>query len=248
MSLALTPQQLLPGVDQVPEETAALLVTNPRFIEAYMVGLNDEMRRELAWRQYPVESSATFFAYFWGTTPDIPPIANWPVGNPLGANADTHNAQVVLLVRGEVLRRYPNTIISAVPAGPAVKGANGVLALGGTEIMPVFRGSINPDMTFFGFAFTKEQATAGLGYYFVLAEHPSEPRFGFEPATGAIPLQDWNDLGWPQVTVKNNHVVVATPPTASAQGATWGANAAQQAYITYRQPVRVALLATALLG
>ena len=33
-----------------------------------------------------------------------------------------------------------------------------------------------------------------------------------------------------------------------AQGATWGANAAQQAYITYRQPVRVALLATALLG
>ena len=61
-----------------------------------------------------------------------------------------------------------------------MKGANGVLALGGTEIMPVFRGSIDPDMTFFGFAFTKEQATAGLGYYFVLAEHPSEPRFGFE--------------------------------------------------------------------
>ena len=55
MSLALTPQQLLPGVDKVPEETAALLVTNPRFIEAYMVGLNDEIRRELAWRQYPVE-------------------------------------------------------------------------------------------------------------------------------------------------------------------------------------------------
>ena len=115
--------------------------------------------------------------------------------------------------------------------------------------MPVFRGSIDPDMTFFGFAFTEEQATAGLGYYFVLAEHPSEPRFGFEPAAGTTPLQDWNDLGWPQVTVKNNHVVVGTtPPSASAPGAAWGANAAQQAYITYRQPVRVALLATALLG
>jgi hypothetical protein len=46
----------------------------------------------------------------------------------------------------------------------------------------------------------------------------------------------------------NNHVSVATPPTVTAPGATWGANAAQQAYITYRQPVRVALLATALLG
>ena len=245
MSLALTPQQLLPGVDQVPEETAALLVTNPRFVEAYMVGLNDEIRRELAWRQYPVDSTATFFANFWSTTPDIPPIASWPATNHLGANADTHNAQVVLLVRGKVLQRYPNTIISAVPA---VQGANGLRALGTTEFMPVFRGSIDPDMTFFGFAFTEEQATAGLGYYFVLAEHPSEPRFGFEPDAGVTPLQDWNDLGWPQVTVKNNHVVVATPPTASAPGASWGANAAQQAYITYRQPVRVALLATALLG
>ncbi len=245
MSLSLTPQQLLPGVDQVPEETAALLVTNPRFVEAYMVGLNDEIHRELAWRQYPVDPTATFFANFWSTTPDISPIASWPATNPLGANADTHNAQVVLLVRGEVLRRYPNTIISAVPA---VQGANGLRALGATEIMPVFRGSIDPDMTFFGFAFTKEQATAGLGYYFVLAEHPGEPRFGFEPSAGATPLQDWNDLGWPQVTVKNNHVVVATPPATSAPGATWGANAAQQAYIAYRQPVRVALLATALLG
>ena len=53
------------------------------------------------------------------------------------------------------------------------------------------------------------------------------------------------------MTVKNNHVVVVAtppPPLPSAPGATWGANAAQQAYITYRQPVRVALLATALLG
>src|SRR6516225_6460181 len=61
MSWALTPQQILPGVENVPDETAALLVTNPRFVEAYMVGLNDEMRRELAWRQYPVDSTATFF-------------------------------------------------------------------------------------------------------------------------------------------------------------------------------------------
>lgn len=245
MSLSLTPQQLLPGVDKVPEDTAVLLMTNPRFVEAYMVGLNDEIRRELAWRQYPVDSTATFFANFWSTTPDIPPIASWPATNSLGANADTHNAEVVLLVRGAVLQRYPNTIVSAVPA---VQGANGLRALGTTEFMPVFRGSIDPDMTFFGFAFTEAQATAGLGYYFVLSEHPSEPRFGFEPDAGATPLQDWNDLGWPQVTVKNNHVVVATPPTATAPGATWGANAAQQAYITYRQPVRVALLAAALLG
>ena len=246
MSLALTPQQMLPGADAVPDETAALLVTNPRFIEAYMVGLNDEMQRELAWRQYPVVSNATFFANFWGSTADIPPIASWAATASLGTNADTHNAQTVLLVRGELLRRFPNTVITAVPA----TGTTTQRQLGTTEITPSFRGKLDPDMTFFGFPFTEATATAGLGYYFILAEHPSEPRFGLAAtaAGSGATLTDWNDLAWSQVTVVNNHVSVAKPPTAKGLGATWGADAANQAYITYRQPMRIAFLATALLG
>jgi hypothetical protein len=246
MSLALTPQQLLPGASEVPDETAALLVTNPRFIEAYMVGLNDEMRRELAWRQYPVVSNATFFANFWGSAPDIPAIASWAATAPLGSNADTHNAQVVLLVRGELLRRFPNSVIIAVPA----TGTAAQRQLGPNEITPTFRGTIDPDMTFFGFSFTEATATAGLGYYFVLAEHPSEPRFGLAAtvAGAGTTLADWNDLAWSQVTVVNNHVSVAEPPTATGPGARWGADAANQAYIAYRQPMRIAFLTNALLG
>jgi carbonic anhydrase/acetyltransferase-like protein (isoleucine patch superfamily) len=246
MSLALTPQQMLPGAEAVPDETAALLVTNPRFVEGYMVGLNDEMRRELAWRQYPVVSNATFFANFWGNTADIPPIAAWAATASLGTSADTHNAQTVLLVRGELLRRFPNTVITAVPAA----GTTTQRQLGTTEITPSFRGNIDPDMTFFGFPFTEATATAGLGYYFILAEHPSEPRFGLAAtaAGSGTTLTDWNDLAWSQVTVVNNHVSVATPPTAKGDGATWGADAANQAYITYRQPMRIAFLANALLG
>jgi hypothetical protein len=246
MSLALTSQQMLPGVDAVPDETATLLVTNPRFVEAYMVGLNDELRRELAWRQYPVVSSATFFANFWGSSPDIPAIASWPANASLGSNADTHAAQAVLLVRGELLRRFPNTVVTAVQAA----GTPAQRQLGTTEITPTFNGTIDPDMAFFGFPFTEATATAGLGYYFILSEHPSEPRFGLA-TTVAGPgstLQDWNDLTWSQVTVVNNHVSVAKPPTATGPGATWGADAASLAYITYRQPMRIAFLATALLG
>lgn len=246
MSLALTPQQILPGVGAVPDETAALLVTNPRFVEAYMVGLNDELRRELAWRQYPVVSTDTFFANFWSSSPDIPPIASWLANAPLGSNADTDNAQAVLLVRGELLRRFPNTVITAVPA----TGTTAQRQLGPNEITPTFRGSIDPDMTFFGFPFTGAIATAGLGYYFVLAEHPSEPRFGLAAtvAGSGATLADWNDLAWSQVTVVNNHISVRNPPTVTGPGATWGADAANQAYITYRQPMRIAFLATALLG
>jgi hypothetical protein len=247
MSRALTPQQLLPGVDKVPDETAAVLLTNPRFVEAYMVGLNDEMRRELAWRQYPLDSRATFFANFWADAADIPPIATWNGANHLGANADAHDAQVVLLVRGELLRRYPNTLISAVKA-------NNMGHLDGTtERFPVFRGAIDPDMTFFGFALTIHEAKADP-WYFVLSEHPSEPRFGLDQRAAPQYL-DWNDLAWtqlPPTSVVHNHVSVLSPPgpppPASPKGATWATNSAQQAFIMFRQPVRLALRATALLG
>jgi surface antigen len=67
-------------------------------------------------------------------------------------------------------------------------------------------------------------------------------------AASGSTLTDWNDLAWSQVTVVNNHVSVAKAPAASGPGATWGTDAANQAYITYRQPTRVAFLATALLG
>jgi hypothetical protein len=110
-----------------------------------MVGLNEEMRRELAWRQYPVDQRATFFTQFWSlgagaaTTSDIPPIANWVASRHLGDNATAHGEQIVLLLRGELLRRYPNTIISAVQAQP---GPNNFRTLGTTELFPVFRGAI----------------------------------------------------------------------------------------------------------
>lgn len=247
MSLALTPQQLLPGVDTVPSDVATMLVTNPRFIEACLIGLNDEMRRELAWRQYPVASSATFFSNFWGSAPDIAPMATWTGTNHLGSNLSANQAQVVLLVRGQLFLRYPNTVVSAIPA----IGSNGNRGLSSTgEIFPIFSGRIAPDMTFFGFALTEQQATAGSGYYFVLAEHPSEPRFGLEGAQQKTTIGTWNDLTWAQVTVINNHVSVETPLTVAppAEGGAWNVNAAQQAFILYRRPTRVGFFAEALLG
>ena len=39
--------------------------TNNRFIEAYLVGLNHEMARELLWREYPTDQRGTYFSSFW---------------------------------------------------------------------------------------------------------------------------------------------------------------------------------------
>ncbi len=44
---------VLPGLDLVPPNTVVPLETNNAFVEAYLVGLNTEMGRELLWRGYP---------------------------------------------------------------------------------------------------------------------------------------------------------------------------------------------------
>ncbi len=45
----------------IPQNSAVLLQTNPAFIEAYMVGLNEDFARELLWQQFPAERNGTWF-------------------------------------------------------------------------------------------------------------------------------------------------------------------------------------------
>ena len=58
---------LLPGLDTVLPDTVLGLRTNRAFVEAYMVGLNFEMGRELLWRGFPTDQRGTYFRHFWGT-------------------------------------------------------------------------------------------------------------------------------------------------------------------------------------
>ena len=184
----VAPQLFLPGVDHVPADTVALLETTPRVIEAYMAGLNHEMSRELLWREYPTDLRGTWFRQFWDvagqagdpeTLKDIPPLREWAT-TPLGAHlrGEDGDGQLILLVRGELLRRYPTTNVYAAPAGP---GGDPDPA---TRLAPMFRGSLDPDVTFLGFALSEEAALGkdppGSGWFFVFEQHPGEPRFGFD--------------------------------------------------------------------
>jgi hypothetical protein len=93
----------------------------------------------------------------------------WGQAN-LGANAPaTANpaSMLVLLVRGDVIRRYPNVLVYATNAA-------GGLPANGTELFPFFTGRLTADVAFYGF--TIDPATAN-GRFFVLQEQPSEPRF-----------------------------------------------------------------------
>jgi hypothetical protein len=168
-------QWLLPGLDGVPANTAVVLRTNGAFVESFLVGLNHEFGRELLWREFPTRPTATFFERFWDAAvapdapPDIPALDSWAdrfLGEPTVV-AD----RLVFLLRSELMRRFPDALVSLVRNSSPPE-----------HLMPVFRGSLDPDITFFGFAVPLDSADE---YSVVIAEQPGAPRFGFE--VGDVP-------------------------------------------------------------
>ena len=154
----MAPWLFLPGVENVEADGVALLETTPRVIEAYMAGLNHELSRELLWREFPAALTGTAFRQFWDVSgqpgdaeslADIPPIAEW-AGTPLGGHVRGGGGQLVLLVRGELLRRYPTTTIYAARATAA--GALDAT----TRLAPMFRAALPPDIVLVGFALSEE--------------------------------------------------------------------------------------------
>jgi hypothetical protein len=276
----LSQDYLFPGLERVPPNTVQLLQTNAKFIESYMVGLNAEMSRELLWRDYPTDQRGTYFQQFWDTAAagaqaqlDIStPIHQW--GNrALGSTAVRAGGDtLVLLIRGELLRRYPGTVIYAVKAvlregkrelaTDHPKQSNDQTPL---EAYPIFRGTLEPDVTFVGFNLTPADMVAGEGWFFVLQQQPTEPRFGLDDdpfgagESGKIPeLASWNDLNWAHlgstpeklkalshVPVRGNRLTPTPPePPAPPHKGIWGHNSAHMAYITKQRPARVAIHAT----
>jgi hypothetical protein len=130
-----------------------------------------------------------------------PPFATgW--SNPLGKNlnrTDLPPKNVVLLVRGELFRRYPNTVVYAVKAKP---GPDGKLVHDDTDQRyPLFRGTLPTDITFLGFNLTVADAIGGSdnapdGFFFVFQQPPGEPRFGLEPVESPGQTTKWADLSW----------------------------------------------------
>ena len=264
------PDLLLPGMDQVPPNTIALLKTNPALIEAYMVGLNHEMSRELLWRGFPTDQRGTYFRQFWDaggeelpTTDaerearfDITQITTWAADSRLGSHSARGAAvgQMVLLIRGDLLRRYPRAMVYALESVWSTDGTR--RELGTTERYPIFRATQSPDITMLGFPLTEtdvrgadNKAGGHPGWFFVLQEQPTEPRFGLDVATtyGGTPAH-WPDLTWGNLAANEAALkqIVYVPIDGLLKNAVvdqiaWGKNSAQMATITRQPPFRVAV-------
>ena len=247
--------RFLPGVEAIPPNAITLLETNPRFIEAFLVGMNHEMNRELLWRAYPTDRMGTPFRYFWGWldgNPDIKAIHQWSKAVDLGKNSRGRGpgGQVVLLVRGDLLRRYPNTVIfawKAVRQGGVLRLVNPPDPLSELK-KPVFGGRFDPDYTFYGFELTDIDLAQGDGWFFVLQEQPTEPRFGFDEPDPASPSPaqpaDFNEIDWSQVgPAPGDYLRLSSSSLLNPAGAGKFAarNGARLARIALQQPMRVAV-------
>jgi hypothetical protein len=257
----LSQDLMLPGLEDVPPNTVALLETNSRFVEAFLVGLNAELSSELLWRNYPTDQRGTYFQQFWdasdgSTQRDIEPISKWR-DRLLGQNTPRTSGKLVLLIRGDLLRRYPNSVIYAVRAvKPQPNAKLDLSTKTEDERHPLFRGTLKPDVTFLGFNLTDAEALGKPpndpnGWFFVIQQQPTEPRFGLDVADFVTPpqppsLTTWNDLSWrhfakTEAELKALSHVSANTVFPEIDHVTWGKSAAHQAFITLQRPVRIAI-------
>lgn len=252
----LSPEWMLPGVSKIPTDCATLLQTNAKFVEAFLAGLNEELSHELLWREFPLGTKATYFRNFWATSPpapDIPAIDTFSPTGHLGDHTADHAAgdRVVFLVRSKLFQRYPNALVSAVHA---TFNSSGVRILGTETKFPIFRGEIGADIVFFGFDIVNPKGDpkppGDAGWYFVIQEHLTEPRFGLEPENSTEPQTDWPSFRFSEslMTGKFLNPLATVAPPSGADSARWGSSAAAMADILTRTPVQVALHARALLG
>jgi hypothetical protein len=241
----ISSELFLPNIQLIEQNSITLLETNQRFIEAYMVGLNHEFARELLWREYPTDQRGSYFRQFWDVSSymnddptldaeelreklrDIPELHRWSRTSKLGDHDHREEGgeseeEVVLVIRGELLKKYPTAVIYAQRA--AWQTTNGQIDNKKERVLveltpaqeanpprtilktPLYKAQVAPDIYFFGFDLTAIEAKGGTGenpaddpgWFFVIKERPGEPRFGLD-IDKQPQINIWNDLSWEDV-------------------------------------------------
>jgi hypothetical protein len=215
----------VPNLDLIPRNTISLMVQNQPFIEGYMVGLNHEFARELLWREYPTDQRGSCFRQFWDVSNyvdrdnlrpeqlaeklrDITRLHAWSGASRLGdhnnrdplglfrsRNPDPDKRPVVLVIRGDLLKRYPNTVVYAQHARWGTRPEDQFKLVLWDETgerteqdprdpnirFPLFKAKVPPDLHFIGFDLTVGEVRGDPA----LAETPE--------AKARLPL---DQLGW----------------------------------------------------
>jgi hypothetical protein len=243
------PEWALPGIGALEADSVTLLETNPQFVAALLVGLNHEFNAELLWREFPTDQRGTSFARFWPTEgADIDEIARWSADAALGSHLRTGDAgSLALLVRGELLRRFPGTALLA------VRGEGGELpaAFGG---LPATALALDESTVLYLITGLDAARARAEDWFFVFREPMRGTQFGFDSGQQPPEMETWADLTWKGVSLDAGRFVRLgpAPPAPNRLPANdppiWGRDAADMARIAFQQPFQLAFRAATLLG
>ncbi len=258
---------MIPGLGLIKRpDMATLLETNSRFVEAFMVGLNHEMGRELLWREYPADQRGTYFRSFWTGRPELGADLHEPLwrSGGLGAHLDPRlDGRIVMLVRGDLVKRYPGVVAHAVRQAQEVDGdllhdhEVPLLEMGDADSPreTLFRIHLAPNMLLVGFDLTEAEIKADdFVWWFTLSENPTEPRFGLdESREGGGAPQTRDDLTWADFAVEPGGFLrpgVPAPvsftdgPPPGGGGtldtSQWARSSAEAAWLLFQLPARAA--------
>jgi hypothetical protein len=174
----------------------------------------------------------------------------------------------VLVIRGDLLKCFPNTTIYAVEAEEITDTATQLKKMvikRQTPVVkfPAFKAEAGADLKFIGFELTAAAAKGTAthpGWFFVLQETPGETRFGLDISGPDSSQQNltWDDASWDLVTGEKIAATKILPNTtittfenklvnAERLKAKWGKSSADMAYILYQKPVMIAIHANEML-
>ena len=185
---------------------------------------------------------------------DIDHIHKW-VYKQLGENykkpensRDTDNRRVILLIRGELLRKYPNAIIYAVKGKDDNGGEINFPSQTDDLELPKFRIFLKPDITLFGFDLFETEVREKPGYFFVIQEQPSELSFKLDESTWEDFEKDIGPFNYLSIKTTRN-TVMSTDYTELSDDKKnkWDSNSAHVADNLLKYPIRVAIHASQML-
>jgi hypothetical protein len=248
---------LIPGLGQIGfTDFVTVLATNPVFVETFLIGLSDEMGRELLWRGYPTDQRGTYFRRFWGPAADdlkqeIHRFAATQLGSHLAADGSAESC-VVLVIRGEIVRRYPEAMVLAMRAGGTdAEGRPKFTADAKDQAPLLFHQHLAPDIRLVGFKLLPAQIRTEP-WWFLITENPSGPRFGLDlfdegNSEASDPVTrnslDWNDLGplrSERFLSALARSLVVKDKDSDPQETTWPGNSAIVARTLLQNPLRAA--------
>lgn len=286
------PRFIAPGIENMENNTVSLMKVNQAFVESFLLGMNQAFSEELLWREYPTDQRGSYFKNFWESQDyvdwsgistdldDISQIDQWDESSSLGTHGvsgieqEQHGSEgekVVVMLRGDLFKKFPNLVIYAHKATWKTSGGitHRVLADLGTDPdlvvkSPIFKVDLEKDIASFGFNMGVNEARGGLtsngnpdplsddpGWFFILKERTGELRFGLDtPGGGSIPMAsktadqlDWDDV----IGSTSNQQFINLPNSIPIADAIWGADAAQMAYILQQKPSIIAFHASSLI-